>query len=217
MKSNKSNTKTQKQMKMVEAGVLFALILGLTIFVGIRFAPEKDISEIGSEVVVSEVFVTEEVNIPEPEIVQEPKEEIAISETETTIVEPTALEVEPPRIVTYASAEKAYFEGDYEDAAAQFSEYTKDHSANAWGFYMLGLAELKAGDEEGSEIAFLSALNIKPDHVKSLVNYGRLLLKLDRIEEARTAATEGSLTKFRMYSLVERPLMPLSMAHSPTA
>lgn len=190
MKTNPNNSKSARQMKIAEAAVLFVLILGLTIFVGVRFAPKNDISEIGSETIVSEVIADTEEAVPAIVEMQEASSEIA----EAVIEEPTALEVEPPRVVTYASAEKAYFDGNYADSALQFAEYTKGHSANAWGFYMLGLAEMKAGDDEGSEIAFQAALNIKPDHVKSLVNYGRLLLALDRAEEARTQVELALIT-----------------------
>ncbi len=182
MKTNKTNTQSQRQMKIAEAAVLLVLVLGLTVFVGMRFAPTKDISEIGAEVTVSEIIVPQENIPPAATVVPETSEEVTVA----AIEEPTALEMDPPRIITYASAEKAYFDGDYKDAALQFSEYTQDHASNAWGYFMLGLSEMKAGDEEGSELAFQSALQIKPDHVKSLVNYGRLLLELDRTEEART-------------------------------
>jgi len=155
-----------------------------------RFAPTNDLSEIGSEPVISEVIDQGKEIQPEIVVVQETAPEVE----EPISVEPTALEIDPPRIVTYASAEKAYFDGDFKDAALQFSEYTKEHATNAWGFYMLGLAEMKAGDDEGSEIAFQTALDIKPDHVKSLVNYGRLLLELDRAEEARTHVEEALIT-----------------------
>ena len=96
------------------------------------------------------------------------------------------IEAPEPRIVTYATAEKAYFDRIYAEAADMFSIYTTEHPANAWGFYMLGLSEWKAGDNDSAEEAFASALEIKPDHAKSLINYGRVLLEQGRQDEAKT-------------------------------
>jgi tetratricopeptide (TPR) repeat protein len=179
MKTNRTTTKAQKQMKMAEAAVLFILVLGMTVFVGMRFAPANDLSEIGSGMAAVQTISTEEDVAETPIVVQEIHEE-------ESIVEPEIMVVEPPRIITYATARQAYTDGNFEDAALQFADYTQSHADNAWGFYMLGLSEMKAGDEEGSEIAFQTALAIKPDHVKSLVNYSRLLLTLDRANDART-------------------------------
>jgi len=172
MKTNETTTKAQKQMKMAEAAVLFILVLGMTVFVGMRFAPSNEISEIEPPATITQSVPVEDEVVESPVVIEEPGEEIAAAQ--------------PARIITYASAKEAYANGDFEDAAFQFAEYTKDHSDNAWGFYMLALAEMKAGDAESSEIAFQSALDLKPDHIKSLVNYGRLLLTLDRANDART-------------------------------
>ncbi len=166
----------ERKMKFAEAGILFVLVLAITVFVGVRMANHS-----GTDEVVEVAAVVTEIETPVetlPEIVEPEVVEAPVTE------EPLA--IDPPRIVTYAMAEQNYFDGNYTEAADMFDAYTADHSENAWGFFMLGLAEWKAGELDASEEAFIAALDIKPDHVKSLVNYSRVLIELERPSEART-------------------------------
>lgn len=94
----------------------------------------------------------------------------------------------PSEPVTYRDAEAAFLDGDYTLAATMFTDYTKGHPGNAWGRYMLGLSQHRAGDLAASESAFLAALAIDPDHVKSLVNLGRVRLDDNRPVEAEEVA-----------------------------
>lgn len=176
MKKQPTNTSDERKMKFAEAGILFVLVLAITVFVGVRLT-----SLSGTDDVVAAAAVVTETESPVaemPEIVVTEVPELAPASDET-------LAAEPPRIVTYAMAEATYFEGNYAEAADLFDAYTADHSANAWGFFMLGLSEWKAGALDASEEAFIAALDIKPDHVKSLVNYSRVLIELERPAEAR--------------------------------
>ncbi len=71
---------------------------------------------------------------------------------------------------------------------------------------MLGLSAGKAGDSDAAEEAFVAALALKPDHVKSLINYGRVLLAQDRLAEARIqidlalAAAPANVAANRLFS-----------------
>ena len=100
-------------------------------------------------------------------------------EPQTTAVTPS-----PAEPVTYAMAEAAYFAGDYVEAVTLFEHYSEEHPENAWGFYMLGLSLRKDDNLEAAEDAFAAALELKPEHSKSLVNLARVLLELDRAGEA---------------------------------
>ncbi len=184
MKKQPTTTREERKMKFAEAGILFVLVLGLTIFVGVRMAGHNgtddniEVAQVVAETPVAEFSPAED---PTPEVtiaVADSVEFTAPSGEET-------LAANPPRIVTYAVAEQTYFAGDYAAAADLFDAYTADHSGNAWGFFMLGLSEWKAEDLDAAEEAFIAALDLKPGHVKSLVNYGRVLLELERPAEAR--------------------------------
>jgi Flp pilus assembly protein TadD len=94
--------------------------------------------------------------------------------------------VEPSGPVTFEEAEIAYFEKRYGAAADLFTRYTEQRDANPWGFYMLGLSAWKAGDPATAGAAFQEALELDPKHVKSHVNYARVLLETDRVDEALT-------------------------------
>ena len=179
----KQSVSQDKKMKVAEAGILFTLILGLTIFLGVHFSGEDENTPVTSTPQSTDEVISEVVQSnPEIEIAAEP--EVAL---ETPVVEEVIEEViaPEPRIVTYSMAEQAYFGGDFELASDLFDQYTDEHGSNAWGFYMLGLSQWKAGDADVAEESFLAALELKPDHQKSLVNYGRVLIQLDRSEDAR--------------------------------
>jgi tetratricopeptide (TPR) repeat protein len=90
---------------------------------------------------------------------------------------------------SFADGEAAYRARNYQEAVAIFEDYIDRKPGNGWGYYMLGLSAWKAGDFQKSEKAFDQALSIDPDHVKSLVNSGRLF-----IDQQRNAEALGRLT-----------------------
>jgi tetratricopeptide (TPR) repeat protein len=86
--------------------------------------------------------------------------------------------------VSFADGETAYHAKKYSEAAAIFDSYTAQRPDNAWGHYMLGLSAWKSGDPGKAEKAFDTALNIDPDHLKSLVNSSRVLIEQKRFDDA---------------------------------
>lgn len=82
--------------------------------------------------------------------------------------------------VTYGDAEKVFRSGRYEEAAALFDAYTQRKPENVWGHYMFGISAWKALDHETAESALLRALEIEPEHPKSLINLSRVLLEQNR-------------------------------------
>jgi predicted Zn-dependent protease len=209
MKEREFTTTQNRKMKFAEAGVLFVLVLALTIFVGVRVATRGGDDLVTPEpIVTSEVTApegTEQIGINEPAVTVATEPSVAIAaDAEAVVAEPSE-----PRVVSYAEAEKAFFDRKYDEAAEMFNIYTAEHPANAWGFYMLGLSEWKAGDPDAAEEAFIYALEIKPDHVKSLINYGRVLLEQDRQDEAKSqielalAANPGSTAATRVLGRIQ--------------
>lgn len=104
------------------------------------------------------------------------------------VAEEPVAETQPARVapehVTFDEAEAAFREGRYEDAAVLFTVYADNRPENVWGFYMLGLSDWKAGNLAGAEASFGRALGLDPFHVKSLLNLSRVLLELERPDEA---------------------------------
>ncbi|MBN2172188.1 MAG: tetratricopeptide repeat protein [Candidatus Krumholzibacteriota bacterium] len=107
----------------------------------------------------------------------------APAETETS-TEDEASPAAPPADVDYFTAEDAYLAGDYDQAAHLFTAFAYHHPEHVWGNYMLGLSEWKRGDAAAAEAALRAALAIRPEHRKSLLNLGRVLMELGRNEEA---------------------------------
>lgn len=92
---------------------------------------------------------------------------------------------------TFESAEAAYNERNYDEAARRFTRYVSENRGNSWGHYMLGLSEWKAGDREAAERAFRQALELDKGHVKSWVNLSRVLLEVERADEALANVDEA--------------------------
>ncbi len=173
-------------IKFAEAAVLFVLILGLTVFVGVKMASQEDTS---GALPVQDPVVTmaQQPAVPEmssPEEVLPDTAVVATTEVEPQAAEPVVPELTPPEPVSYAQAEDAYFQGNYDQAVDLFTFYTLQNPQNAWGHYMLGMSLWKAEDPEGAEESFQAALLINPDHVKSLINKGRVQLEMNRPSEA---------------------------------
>jgi len=87
--------------------------------------------------------------------------------------------------VSYEAAESAYGAGNYSEAVERFTAYTASHAENPWGYYMLGLSAWKAGDHAKASGAFDQALQLDPDHRKSLFNSSRVLLEQGKPQEAQ--------------------------------
>jgi tetratricopeptide (TPR) repeat protein len=90
--------------------------------------------------------------------------------------------------VAFADGEAAYQERRFEQAAALFTAYTVQQPENAWGFYMLGLSEWKAGHADRAVPAFESALAKDSTHRKALLNLTRVLLETGKAEDALARA-----------------------------
>jgi Flp pilus assembly protein TadD len=103
--------------------------------------------------------------------------------TTPTPAEPIAPTAEAAK-VSYSDAESVFTSGRYREAAELFGRYVEQRPENPWGHYMLGLAAWKSGDLVRAEQAFGEALVRDPAHVKSLLNSSRVLLALDRPQEA---------------------------------
>jgi tetratricopeptide (TPR) repeat protein len=93
--------------------------------------------------------------------------------------------------VSFADADAAYQAKKYSEAVTLFQAYTEQHPRNAWGHFMLGLSASKAGDPAKAESAFMQALSIDPNHVKSLVNLSRVLLDQRRTDDALVHLTHA--------------------------
>jgi Tfp pilus assembly protein PilF len=213
MKKQTFTTSQDRKMKFAEAGVLFVLVLALTVFLGVRIATRGGDDNVTPEpIVLSEAVAPETVDNPgvvEPPVTVEAEPEGETPAEASVEPEVEAVAAPAPQVVTYTMAEKAYYDRRYDEAARMFGLYTDEHPANAWGFYMLGLSEWKAGDLDAAEEAFVYALDIKPDHSKSLINYGRVLLEQGRQDEAKTqielalAANPGSTSATRVLGRIQ--------------
>ncbi|MCK9997130.1 MAG: hypothetical protein KAH56_12725, partial [Candidatus Krumholzibacteria bacterium] len=125
MKKQEFNNPQDRKMKFAEAGVLFVLVLALTIFVGVRVASHGDSEIIVSDTVVAtEMTATEQTGMNEPAVTAEADHPDKIAADSVAVV----VEAPEPKIVTYAMAEKAYFDRKYDDAVELFAIYTEEHS-----------------------------------------------------------------------------------------
>jgi Flp pilus assembly protein TadD len=98
---------------------------------------------------------------------------------------------EEPHTVGYDEAEAAFFDKRYDDAVELFTAYTERKSENPWGFYMLGLSAWKDGEYGVAGRAFEQALALDPRHVKSLINWSRVLLEMGEPHEALAKLDEA--------------------------
>jgi Tfp pilus assembly protein PilF len=86
--------------------------------------------------------------------------------------------------VSFAQAEASFHAGEFRRAADEFAAYTLSHPHNPWGAYMQALSEWKAGELDAAATGFERALELDPEHVKSLINLGRVHLDRDEAEAA---------------------------------
>jgi Flp pilus assembly protein TadD len=116
-----------------------------------------------------------------------------------------------PENVSFEEAESAFRERRYGDAVNLFTGYVGRRPENPWGHYMLGLSAWKAGEHAKAERAFEEALRLDPKHVKSLLNWSRVLLEtgrpdqaLEKIEAAlATDSTSSDVFRLRGLALAE--------------
>jgi Flp pilus assembly protein TadD len=212
----------ERKVKMMEGGIVFALVLSLCVYLGIRFAHEPAGDDVSPVAAITQTDtpaamptdliddVTAPTGTPSPTdeapvdqasaealVVADGTEPAATVEPEISNASgevPPLEEILPdvPLMVTYSIAEKTFFDGDYTKAAAMFEVYCDAHPQNAWGHYMHGLSLARAGDHEAARGAYNTALGLKPDHLKSLVNLARLELALNE-PEAALATIERAL------------------------
>jgi len=90
----------------------------------------------------------------------------------------------PAGPVTFADGEAAFQTRNYGEAARIFARYTEQRPGNAGGHYMLGLSAWKSGDLDRAEKGFDEALKLDPKHVKSLINWSRVLLDRNQPDAA---------------------------------
>lgn len=93
----------------------------------------------------------------------------------------------PSGPVSFASAERSYHEGRYDEAVRMFSAYVEQHPDNPWGNYMIGLSAWKSGQLEKAEEALEETVRKDSSHVKGWTNLARVRLEDGRPDDARTA------------------------------
>jgi Tfp pilus assembly protein PilF len=96
-----------------------------------------------------------------------------------------------PENVSYAMAESVFAQRRYSEATAMFEVVTSRKPENPWNHYMLGLSAWKGGDRERAESAFTAALELDPTHLKSELNMTRVLLEMQRPEDALAHIEKG--------------------------
>lgn len=158
----------------LEASVMFVLVLFIAIGIGVKMNSGD------SEVVVQTAELAEVVEIIEPapvEVVNEVEEVEVIAVAGNSLDRRELYSESTPASVIYADAEQAYTDKKFRQSAELFTVYTDRRPQNAWGFYMLGLSNWKNGELVAANDALTQALEIKPDHFKSMVNLARVQLE----------------------------------------
>lgn len=187
---------SQRKLKLAEAGILFVILLGLIVAVGVKMSGPDEAATPEPAVAVAEPVAEPAATAPElaAEVIAAMETEAEAAPEPAPLVEPTAVETlaDVDAGTVYREGESAYFARDYDLAAEVFAVYTSRRPVNAWGHYMHGLSLWKAGDAEAAAASLEAALEIKPDHVKSLINLARVNLELDR-PEAALAGVEQAL------------------------
>lgn len=127
-----------------------------------------------------------------PRVQDIPQEASSPSLVDAPPVATTATTTAPEPVVTgpvtFADGETAFHERRFEQAAALFTAYTAQRPENAWGHYMQGLSEWKAGHPERAVPAFETALAQDSTHRKALLNLTRVLLETGKPEDALARA-----------------------------
>lgn len=175
-----------RKMRLAEGGVIFVLVLGVCIYLGIHFARQGCEESASIAAVQASEFPAALASAAQPVVTaamtQPPVSQAAAGQPGAQAGESTPLAA--PVKVTYTSAEGAYHEGRFEQAAEMFADYCDQNPANAWGHYLRGLSLWKAGRAADARLALATALGLQPDHLKSLVNSARIELELGAPEAA---------------------------------
>ena len=208
-----------RKVKLAEGGIVFVLVLGLCVYLGIHFAQDDgtDVSPVAATVTAPDappapVTVTGRDTTTratrtasaaaaaaaaapdgtEPADAA-PAGRMASKTGDGDASVPPVREILPevPELVTYSAAEAAFQDGRYTESAAMFAVYCAEHPGNAWGHYMHGLALRRAGRADQAREALQTALELKPDHLKSLVNLARVELDRDDAVTALRRADEA--------------------------
>ncbi|MFO7653464.1 MAG: tetratricopeptide repeat protein [Candidatus Krumholzibacteriia bacterium] len=230
------NEKQKRHLRFAEGGIIFVVILALTMYVGVKFAgqgpdtastPRGAAASEGAELVAPAAAGAggmadgRAVAVDAVEAAGAPASAAAeadvLAAAEARDVSATSTRRGP---VSYAEAEAAYLAGDWAEAADLFDAYTAERPDNAWGHYMLGLSLWKGGDLEGAEDALETALAHRPDHLKSRINLGRVLLDLERPSEALTvleAALAGAPESADGHRVLGRALHALGRSEDAAA
>lgn len=183
-----------RKIKLAEGGIVFVLVLSTCVYLGIRFAREP-LPESSPGIATREAPAAAIVHGgTEPAVTVAPQAPAAAAVGTSAGPSPDNRDILPnvPALVTYDSAERTFHAGRYGEAAEMFAAYCARHPQNAWGRYMHGLSLWKAGSRGEARDALLTALQLQPDHLKSLVNLARVELELDA-PEAALAAIERAL------------------------
>jgi Flp pilus assembly protein TadD len=189
-----------RKIKLAEGGIVFALVFGLCVFLGIHFSGQDAGEPIAARVSAPDVPPTAMAIQHEPVVASTPAvaaddgtEPVAVADAAVSEPvdqadgEPLSIREmlpEVPIYVTYSSAEQTFLEGRHDEAAEMFAQYCDEHPENAWGHYMRGLSLWKADRDDEAAAAFESALAIKGDHLKSLINLARVQLELEQDDQA---------------------------------
>ncbi|HOX24739.1 MAG TPA: tetratricopeptide repeat protein [Candidatus Krumholzibacteria bacterium] len=184
-----------RRARLAEGAVVFVLVLGLCIYLGVRFAhdPGDDPVAAGTSAAQQASSGLETIDLIAP-AGTEPAGVVSSEISGATGETPPLEEVLPgvPLAVTFASAEQTYRAGRFGEAARMFAVYCDEHPGNAWGHYLRGLSLWKADRDQEARAAFDEALAIAPDHLKSLVNLARVELELAE-PDAALATIERAL------------------------
>jgi tetratricopeptide (TPR) repeat protein len=89
-----------------------------------------------------------------------------------------------PKLATFETADAAYRAGQFAEAKGLFAGYLATKPEHGFGYYMLGLSAWKSGDLRAAAKAFDRSIGIDSSHQKSYLNSARVLLDLNRDQEA---------------------------------
>lgn len=98
----------------------------------------------------------------------------------------------PAGPVDWVTAETAWRERRYAEAAALFTAWSGERPGNPWGPYMVGLSLWKDGELSGAEEALRKAVELDGEHRKAHLNLARVLLEAGRPEEALEPALRAT-------------------------
>lgn len=89
-----------------------------------------------------------------------------------------------PKPVRFKDGKEKFDAQNYKDAARDFDRFREEHPNNVWGHYMAGLSKWKAGWAGEAVESLNRALQLDPSYAKARINLARVMMDLDRNEEA---------------------------------